>query len=180
MLRFFIFNILLKELVRKCEQHVEDHVQFQLKRENCSQWLCESSEKSADIQAMPCGNREALQQKYVKNKELLQIRNEGLNFLNATVQCGERLQVGTSPEGWEETQTLLQNLQAQYENIFEESARIDRSLQSTLFLWSEYEEMAQRSLAWLDTTSKHLLESKPQLVTTLDEKKSQLKSYKVR
>ncbi|XP_076314562.1 muscle-specific protein 300 kDa-like [Tachypleus tridentatus] len=89
-----------KELVRKCEQHVEDHINFQEKHDECSKWIMEAQDKYAEVTALPSGNRAALQVKYGRNKELIQMKNTGLNLVNSTVQLGEQLQVGTSPEGW--------------------------------------------------------------------------------
>ncbi|XP_013784499.1 nesprin-1-like, partial [Limulus polyphemus] len=166
-----------KELVRKCEQHVEDHISFQEKHDECSKWIMEAQDKYAEVTALPSGNRAALQVKYGKNKELIQMKNTGLNLVNSTVQLGEQLQVGTSPEGWETTQTMLQNLQTVFDTIFDGSIKLDRSLQSTMFLWSEYEDEVQALQQWIRNTSQQL-EGTLKLVTSLSEKKRQLQTYR--
>ncbi|XP_040360174.1 nesprin-1 [Ixodes scapularis] len=164
-----------KELVKKCEQHVQDHIQFEKKQAECSKKLAHAQESFVEIQSLPSGNKERLAHKLAKVKELLQGKSEALNLVNATVQLAEQLQVGSSPEGWEATQGLLQQLQTTFETTFSEAQGLERSLQSTLFLWSEYQEALQRLRNWLKGLSQKT-EGAPRLCTTLDEKRAQLRT----
>ncbi|XP_067130355.1 LOW QUALITY PROTEIN: muscle-specific protein 300 kDa-like [Centruroides vittatus] len=178
MSRFQSLLLTCKELVRKCEQHVDDHIQFEQKCAECEKWIEEKDKHYAEISTLPCGNKEALQTKYGKNKELLQMKSSGLNVINAAVQYGEKLQVGTSPEGWENMQAVIQKLQFAFGKIFEGSTTLDRSLQSMLFLWSEFEELLQRLQQWVENTSKQL-ENVPKMVCTLEEKKELMRTYRI-
>lgn len=94
------------------------------------------------------------------------------------MQYGEQLQVGTSPEGWETVQVMLQNLHSNFEKIFDGASSLDRSLQSTQFSWSEFDDSFQRLQSWVASCSNNFYES-PKLVATLEEKKSLLRLYKV-
>lgn len=109
---------------------------------------------------------------------MLQSKDEGLNLLSATVQYGEQLQVGTSPEGWETVQVMLNNLQLTFDKIFDGASSLDRSLRSTQFSWSEFDDSFQRLQGWIESCSNNFYES-PKLVATLEEKKSLLRLYKV-
>ncbi|KAL1429843.1 hypothetical protein MTO96_015704 [Rhipicephalus appendiculatus] len=144
-----------KELVKKCEQHAQ--------------------ETFVEIQALPSGNKERLSHKLARVKELLQGKSEALNLVNATVQLAEQVQVGSSPEGWKAIQGLLQQLQSAYEAVFDKAQNLERVLQSSQFLWSEYHEALQRLQAWLKgLTAK--AEGASRLCTTLDEKKAHLRT----
>lgn len=115
---------------------------------------------------------------YLFSQELLQSKDEGLNLLSATIQYGEQLQVGTSPEGWETVQVMLQNLQSTFDKIFDGASSLERSLRSTQFSWSEFDDSFQRLQGWIASCSSNFYES-PKLVATLEEKKSLLRLYKV-
>ncbi|CAN8000054.1 unnamed protein product, partial [Ixodes hexagonus] len=167
-----------KELVKKCEQHVQDHIQFEKKHAECSKKLAHAQESFVEIQSLPSGNKERLAHKLARVKELLQGKSEALNLVNATVQLAEQLQVGSSPEGWEATQGLLQQLQTTFETTFSGAQSLERSLQSTLFLWSEYQEVLQRLRNWLKGLCQKT-EGAPRLCTTLEEKKTQLRTCRV-
>lgn len=108
----------------------------------------------------------------------MQSKDEGLNLLSATVQYGDQLQVGTSPEGWETVQVMLNNLQLTFDKIFNGTSSLERSLRSTQFSWSEFDDSFQRLQGWIESCSNNFYES-PKLVTTLEEKKSLLRLYKV-
>lgn len=101
-----------------------------------------------------------------------------MNLLSATVQYGEQLQVGTSQDGWETVQVMLQNLQSAFDKVFDGASVLERSLRSTQFSWSEFDDSFQRLQLWIASCSNNFQES-PTLVSTLEEKKSQLRLYKV-
>lgn len=112
------------------------------------------------------------------SQALLQSKDEGLNLLSATVQQGEQLQVGSSPEGWETVQVMLQNLQSAFDKVFDGASSLERSLRSTQFSWSEFDDSFQRLQTWIASCSNNFYDS-PKLVATLEEKKSLLRLYKV-
>ena len=73
---------------------------------------------------------------------------------------------------------MLQNLQATFDKIFDGASSLDRSLRSTQFSWSEFDDSFQRLQGWIESCSSNFYES-PKLVATLEEKKSLLRLYKV-
>ncbi|KFM65652.1 Nesprin-1, partial [Stegodyphus mimosarum] len=119
--RFQSMHLTCKELARKCEQYVDDHLQFNEKYKACSEWIEEAASRYTKINAMPYDNRETLQLKLNQVEELLQSKDTGLNMLSATVQYGEQLQVGSSQDGWETIQVMLQNLQSAFDKIFDDA-----------------------------------------------------------
>lgn len=99
-------------------------------------------------------------------------------MLSATVQYGEQLQVGSSPEGWETVQVMLHDLLSAFDKIFDGASNLERSLRSTQFSWSEFDDSFQRLQMWVASCSNNFQET-PKLVSTLEEKKSQFRLYKV-
>ncbi|KAH7972825.1 hypothetical protein HPB52_017707 [Rhipicephalus sanguineus] len=164
-----------KELVKKCEQHVQDHSQLEKKHAECAKTLAQAQEAFVEIQALPSGNKERLSHKLARVKELLQGKSEALNLVNATVQLADQVQVGSSPEGWKAIQGLLQQLQSAYEAVFDKAQNLERVLQSSQFLWSEYHEALQRLQTWLKGLAAKA-EGASRLCTTLDEKKAHLRT----
>lgn len=73
---------------------------------------------------------------------------------------------------------MLHNLQATFDKIFDGASSLDRSLRSTQFSWSEFDDSFQRLQGWIESCSNNFYES-PKLVATLEEKKSLLRLYKV-
>ncbi|XP_035215815.1 nesprin-1-like, partial [Stegodyphus dumicola] len=175
--RFQSMHLTCKELARKCEQYVDDHLQFNEKYKACSEWIEEAASRYTKINAMPYDNRETLQLKLNQVEELLQSKDTGLNMLSATVQYGEQLQVGSSQDGWETIQAMLQNLQSAFDKIFDDAASLDRSLLSIQFAWTDFEESLQRLQSWVSACNKNFYDS-PKLASTLDEKKALLRTYK--
>ncbi|CAL1291409.1 unnamed protein product [Larinioides sclopetarius] len=175
--RFQSMLLTCKELARKCEQHVEDHQQFNEKYKICSDWIENATAQYAKINVLPYDSSETLQKKLILVQELLQTKDEGLNMVSATVQYGEQLQVGSSPDGWETVQVMLQNLQTAFDKVFDDATSLERSLLSTQFVWSEFEETLQRLQSWIINCSSNFYDS-PKQGVNLDNKKGLLRTYK--
>ncbi|XP_054713817.1 LOW QUALITY PROTEIN: muscle-specific protein 300 kDa-like [Uloborus diversus] len=175
--RFQSMLLTCKELARKCEQHVTDHLQFNEKYKTCSEWIENAASRFAKVNSMPYNNCETLTQKLNLVEDLLQSKDEGLNLLSATLQYGEQLQVGSSQEGWETAQVMMQNLQSAFDKVFNGASSLERNLQSTQFSWSEFDESFQRLQQWTANCSNNFSDS-PKLGLNLDEKKSLLRLYK--
>ncbi|GFY40264.1 nesprin-1 [Trichonephila inaurata madagascariensis] len=175
--RFQSMLLTCKELARKCEQHVEDHQQFNEKYKICSDWIEEAATQYAKLNVLPYNSCESLQKKLTLVQELLQTKDEGLNIMNATVQYGEQLQVGSSSDGWETAQVMLQQLQTAFDKVFDDASSLERSLLSTQFVWSEFEETLQRLQSWITNCSANFHDS-PKLGINLDAKKGLLRTYK--
>lgn len=73
---------------------------------------------------------------------------------------------------------MLQNLQTTFDKVFDGASSLERSLRSTQFSWSEFDESFQRLQLWIASCSNNFYDS-PKLVPTLEEKKSMLRLYKV-
>ncbi|GIY32236.1 nesprin-1 [Caerostris darwini] len=61
--RFQSMLLTCKELARKCEQHVEDHQQFNEKYKVCSDWIEEAAAQYAKLNVLPYSSCETLQKK---------------------------------------------------------------------------------------------------------------------
>ncbi|UYV82954.1 hypothetical protein LAZ67_22001522 [Cordylochernes scorpioides] len=66
--RFQSVLLTTKELVRKCDQQVEDHILFNQKLAEAEDWVKNMKNKLAEIVQMPSNNTDALNLKYQKNK----------------------------------------------------------------------------------------------------------------
>ncbi|GIX92563.1 nesprin-1 [Caerostris extrusa] len=86
--RFQSMLLTCKELARKCEQHVEDHQQFNEKYKVCSDWIEEAAAQYAKLNVLPYSSCE----NFTEKLSLVQTKDEGLNMLSATIQYGEQLQ----------------------------------------------------------------------------------------
>lgn len=130
------FNISynFQEIVKKCEQAVQDHAAYSEKYKQCSEWL-----SSAQDRFNLCGGsddagaaREELANSSEKVKELLTEQPVATALLGTTIELGEKLYPSTSVEGREIIRLQFQELQQLMESLFDAVSSKERELQVKL------------------------------------------------
>lgn len=165
-----------KEIVKKCEQSVADHQQFNDKYKQCSNWLATAQNNYSKCCDIPqnCSRDDLLsQQKAIQ--EILSQQSSATLLLNNTVELGEKLYPSTALEGRETVRDQIQELSQVLEKLFDNVHNTNRLLQGKLSKWSGFEESADKLDDWLST-----INVLPEIIlkTTLDEKRAQLQSYR--
>ncbi|XP_044734627.1 nesprin-1 [Chrysoperla carnea] len=176
--RFQSIQNTAKEIVKKCEQAVADHVAYNDKYRQCSEWIQTAQqryEKSAD--STKVGARQELIKRLENLRELIEQQASATSLLNNTIELGEKLYPSTSLEGREITRQQLQELQQSLESLYDSISSTERELQAKLSRWSGFEECCESIRRWLKEADSQLPQE-PELKTTLDEKRAQLQIYR--
>ncbi|KAF3420921.1 hypothetical protein E2986_09204 [Frieseomelitta varia] len=175
--RFQSIQATAKELVKKCEQAVADHVAYLERYKQCSEWLANTRTTYQSIKDDLSGTRQELTSNVATLKDLLARQSSATLLINNTVEAGERLYPTTGTEGREIVRQQLLDLQQAFEELYDSIASTERELQSKISRWSGFDESNELFDRWLKTVESQL---KPEieLKTTLDEKRAQLQIYR--
>lgn len=176
--RFQSIQATAKEIVKKCEQIVNDHRLFNDKYKQCSEWIATAQDnynKCANVQQN--GSRDDLLSQQQAIQELVAQHGTATLMLNNTVERGEKLYPSTAADGRDTIRDQLQELTQALEKLYDNVHNTDRLLQAKLSKYSGFEECASKLEAWLSQLEKNVL---PHIVlhTTLDEKRAQLQVYR--
>nr|KAG5692778.1 hypothetical protein BaRGS_009394 [Batillaria attramentaria] len=167
-----------KEIIKRCEQNVEDHKTFVSKFADASQWLIKAKEKFAEC-SDSAGSRAELEDRLDKVQELVRDRDAGLTKLNQCVESGERLYASTAPDGRETIRQELRKLKLGWDGLYDDLSAITRRLEVSLVQWTSFDESYGQVESWLRDMESQL-EGQTPLRSTLEEKKTQLQNYKDR
>ncbi|CAL1544282.1 unnamed protein product [Lymnaea stagnalis] len=165
-----------KELIKKCQQNVEDHESFKTKFADSAQWLEKAKKKFSECSESG-GSRAELEERLEKVQDLVHERDAGFTKLNHCVELGERLYPSTAPDGREVIRQDLKKLKLGYEGMFDELSTIQRKLEVSLVQWTSFDESYGQVEHWLRQMESQL-EGQIPLRATLEEKKTQLHNYR--
>ncbi|CAH2077111.1 unnamed protein product, partial [Iphiclides podalirius] len=175
--RFQSVHSTAKELVKKCQQAVNDHTAYQEKYNQCTDWLKTAQHKFDECQKNLSNTPEGINAKRESLKELLSQQRNAALLVNNTVELGEKLYPSTSPEGKELIEQQLQDIQQAIDNLYESITKAERDLDSELSKWSSFEDNLKTVQEWLTIAEKNL-PKEIELKATLDEKRNQLNVYR--
>lgn len=176
--RFQSIQATTKEILKKCEQAVQDHQMFNEKYKQCSDWLASAQAKyddSSDLSQV--GSRDDLLKKQIVVQELLAQQPSATLLLNNTIECGEKCYPSTATEGREAIRSQLEELQQTFDQLFDNITSNSRKIQDKMSKWSGFDEIAEKLKNWLDDIEK-AVPSEIELKTTLDEKRAKLQNYR--
>ncbi|KAH9507320.1 hypothetical protein Btru_056905, partial [Bulinus truncatus] len=165
-----------KELIKKCEQNVEDHEVYKNKFNDSSFWLEKARKKFSEC-SDTAGSRAELEDRLEKIQDLVHERDVGFAKLNSCVEAGEKVYTNTHPEGREVVRQDMRKLKLGYEGLFDEISTIQRKLEVSLVQWTSFDESNGQVEQWL-RQMEFQLEGQIPLKATLEEKKSQLHNYR--
>ncbi|XP_033150837.1 nesprin-1 [Drosophila busckii] len=174
--RFQSIQATAKEILKKCEQAVQEHAQFNEKYKQAADWLAQAQaryENCSELDSVAA--REELLQKQQQIQELLAQQPTALQLLNSTVELGEKCYSSTASEGRDAIRAQLDALN--YEQLYDNVQATARKLQDKLAKWCGFDETAQQLDTWLSDLEQ-ALPSDIELRTTLDEKRSKLQNYR--
>ncbi|KAL8590280.1 hypothetical protein ACOMHN_006396 [Nucella lapillus] len=166
-----------KEIIKRCEQNVEDHKSFVGKFADASQWLIKAKEKFATC-SDTAGSRTELEDRLDSMQELVRDRDAGLLKLNNCVESGERLYASTAPEGREIIRQELRKLKLGWDSLYDDLSAVQRRLEVSLVQWTSFNESYSQVENWLRDMEGQL-EGQIPLRSTLEEKKTQHQNFKV-
>ncbi|XP_037820489.1 nesprin-1-like, partial [Lucilia sericata] len=176
--RFQSIQATTKEILKKCEQAVQDHNAFNEKYKQCSDWMASAQAKYDDSSDLAqVGTREDLLKKQIACKELLAQQPSATLLLNNTIECGEKCYPSTATEGREAIRSQLEELQQTFDQLFDKINTNARKIQDQMSKWSGFDEIAEKLQNWLLNIEK-TIPADIELKTTLDEKRAKLQNYR--
>lgn len=174
--RFQSIQTTAKEIVKKCEQSVADHHQFNEKYKQCANWLATAQNNYSKCCDIPSNcTRDDLLRQQKAIEEILSQQSSATLLLNNAVELGEKLYPSTALEGREAIRDQIQELSQVLERLFDNVHNTHRLLQGKLSKWCGFDECAEKLEDWLSQLHVAL---EIVLKTTLDEKRAQLQVYR--
>ncbi|CAH2241590.1 jg3925 [Pararge aegeria aegeria] len=175
--RFQSVHSTAKELVKKCQQAVNDHNAYQEKYNQCMDWIKTAQHKFAECENNASNTPEGINSKREGLNDLLSQRRNAALLVNNTLELGEKLYPSTSPEGKELIEQQLHDMQQAVDNLYDNITKAERDLDSELNKWSSFDENLKGVNEWLSLAEKNLPKELV-LKATLDEKRNQLTVYR--
>ena len=106
-------------------------------------------------------------------------KEAGSSLVAAATAAGERLQPNTAADGRETVRQQLRHLKESWDTIHEDITSCQRQLDMSELQWTSFKDSVDQLQSWLTGMDGQLC-GYASLHATLDEKKSQLSSCKVR
>lgn len=128
--RFQSMQVAAKEILKKCEQAVNDHRLYLDKYNQCSSWLTAAQEKYASTSSGDHEDLPVIQSKIKILEDLLADQQQGISCYNRVVEMGEKLYATTAVEGREAIRIQMQELQTTMESFYDNVASRERELQA--------------------------------------------------
>ncbi|XP_038215060.1 nesprin-1 [Zerene cesonia] len=175
--RFQSVHSTAKELVKKCQQAVNDHNAYQEKYKQCTDWILAAQHKFDECQKGLSNTPEGISAKRESLNDLLSQRRNATLLVNNTFELGEKLYPSTSPDGKEIIEQQLHDIQQAVDNLYDSITKAERDLDSELNKWSSFEDNLKTVQDWLALAEKNL-PKEIELKATLDEKRNQLNVYR--
>jgi len=109
---------------------------------------------------------------------LLDSRQRHVDLLDHAIAAGEKLCAMLSVEGHDVVRQQTAALQLEWDDLFTKVTASQRQLDVTLLEWTSYTDRVHQIEAWL-AKMRTLLRNELPLVGTLEEKRTQLQTFKV-
>ncbi|XP_034936487.1 nesprin-1 isoform X11 [Chelonus insularis] len=175
--RFQSIQTTAKELVKKCEQAIQDHADYLEHYKQCSEWLTASQSQYQSTRNYSTAAKQELINHGENLRDLLSRMSAGTSLINNTIEAGERLYPTTGSEGREIIRQQLLELQQALEALIDGISSTERDIQVKISQWLGYDESCNNFDKWLTILEKQI-KSEIELKTTLDEKRIQLQLYR--
>ena len=135
--RFQSMHVAAKEILKKCDQAVADHLLYIEKYNRCASWLANAQEEFARCCCVSDTGGTAVQEdlaaierKIAVQERILSQQQEATSLYNRVVEMGEKLYATTAVEGREAVRVQMQELQATMESFYDNVASTERQLQA--------------------------------------------------
>lgn len=175
--RFLSDENAAKEVIKKCEQMVNDHKLFKNRYDQCLQsYLKAKNDLESFNNYKNISDRKELGEMFTKVCALAEQHNALNQLLNSTVELGENMYVTTQIGGREIIGLEIQDLQQKIEELYDAIIDMRMKLESKLSNISGVESSIEKLNTWLNQMKPDCT-GEIQKKTTLDEKIGQQKFY---
>ncbi|XP_074648980.1 muscle-specific protein 300 kDa-like isoform X3 [Tubulanus polymorphus] len=173
--RYSALVSLSKDLLKKCEQNVEDHSQYKESYAQCLEWLNETEDKLS-ICAETSGDRYSIQAQLESLQEFVVLKEEGQGMIHTTNTLGEKTMTNTSLEGRDIIRQELQALQRDWDEFTANISDTKIALETSLLKWTDFDDTRDQVDKWLKDMANKVKETEAR--ADLGEKKVQLQKVK--
>ncbi|KAI8478923.1 hypothetical protein Bbelb_433440 [Branchiostoma belcheri] len=170
---FQSLTIISKDLVKKLDQTVTDHEQFEVTLKSTSHWI---SQLSQEIQRCKSNTTQPLETRIKTLKDLGTTIQDGKSKLKAASDKTEKVLSTTAAHGHKHIIQEVERLRKEYEQLDTSLQELQTSVDSEVHQQQEHAEAVEVFSTWLkDLESK--LSADVEVGARLGEKKSQLEKY---
>ena len=175
--RFLSDENAAKEVVKKCEQIVNDHKLYKDRYKQCyDEYLKAKAVLDSAGNYATVSDRKELEVIYAKINALANQHALMNQVLNAVVELGENLYATTDPAGGEIIRLEIQDIQQKIEELFDKTINLKTKLEFKMSNISGVETLIKKLEDWIEQI-KPDCEGEIRKKTTLDEKCNQQQAY---
>lgn len=133
----FIFtgkNLIFQDILKKCQQAVNDHKSYQNKYTEFNDWMDKTEEKlNGNLKALSTSISQGELTENMNNlKQILDERPTAVALLNSVVELGEKLYLTTAEEGRQVVREQLEKAQLRLDSLFDKATNTQREIQTKL------------------------------------------------
>lgn len=133
----FIFtgkNLIFQDILKKCQQAVNDHKCYQNKYTEFNDWMDKTEEKlNGNLKALSTSISQGELTENMNNlKQILDERPTAVALLNSVVELGEKLYLTTAEEGRQVVREQLEKAQLRLDSLFDKATNTQREIQTKL------------------------------------------------
>lgn len=133
----FIFtgkNLIFQDILKKCQQAVNDHKCYQNKYTEFNDWMDKTEEKlNGNLKALSTSISQGELTENMNNlKQIQDERPTAVALLNSVVELGEKLYLTTAEEGRQVVREQLEKAQLRLDSLFDKATNTQREIQTKL------------------------------------------------
>lgn len=175
--RFLSDENAAKEVVKKCEQMVNDHKLYKDRYKQClDEYLKAKRELDSFKNYAAITDRKELENMFAKINVLADQHAAMNQILNAVVELGENLYSTTDPSGGETIRMEIQELQQKIEDLCDNIINLKTKMEFKLSNISGVESLILKLETWINLIQPNCI-GEIRKKTTLDEKTNQQQAY---
>ena len=175
--RYQSLTLNIKEILRRWDQFVVDHQNYEDSHHNCSEWQKDITNRLASCSASE-GDKFVLQNKLTKIQELMTCRDEGFHKLQQTVDCAHLVQPNSSATGKDKISEDIQKLRQTWDGLVSQMNESNNNLETAVSQWDLYDDTTTHLSKWLSDLQNNI-KLEGGLQASLPEKRTQLERTKV-
>ncbi|XP_070578811.1 nesprin-1-like isoform X2 [Ptychodera flava] len=167
-----------EDVLRRLEQNVVEHKRYREFVTEAEKWL-QAAKQKLDASNDTTGDKNVLESRLATVKDLLANKQIGQARLENAVSQGEKImpQTAEGTRGRGIIKEEIESLKRDWESLCSQINHVKDVLEKCIHQWNSYEHSYEQTVRWLKDTEESL-KSAAELQPHLNDKKSQLETYK--
>lgn len=174
--RYQLLQVLSKEVCNHWHGLTENHKNYDEKLNDVISWI---TPMEANVEAMILDKPQSQNYLQLSNLQIETIdRAQSEDMISTATSMGENILPETSSHGREKIRQDLRNIRDRWEKLDEEIKNIQKKQEANTIQFSNFKELLQQTISWLENVEKNLQEPTNNNTTSAPEIRSKLFKHK--